>query len=135
MFSLFRGRGAAWAQFERDLAEWERQVAAMEAEEAAAAYRDAPDECTLAGYWVLQVFALAVEVPLRLAYHRMVTADALVMAAGSSLSMAAALLSDAPIVVFPACYAKVRRPLPHWRVQPCKGPSRTVRRHKAPCNR
>ena len=32
MFSLFRGRGAAWAQFERDLAEWERQVAAMEAE-------------------------------------------------------------------------------------------------------
>jgi hypothetical protein len=53
---------------------------------------------------------------LALAFHRMVTADVLVMSR-SSLSMAAALLSNGTIL-FPSCWHD-RRPLPHWRLWPC----------------
>ena len=57
----------------------------------------------------------ATSTPLVLAFHRLVTADALIMSM-SALSMAAALLNDG-IVVFPSCY--FRRPLPNWRVREC----------------
>lgn len=54
---------------------------------------------------------------LGLAFHRMVTADVLVMSR-SALSMAAALLSNGTIV-FPKCWEQFRRPLPHWRLLDC----------------
>lgn len=58
--------------------------------------------------------------PLHLVFHRMVSASTLVMAR-SSLSMAAALLSDGS-VIFPRCYQAAKRPLPQWRVLPCSRP-------------
>ena len=54
---------------------------------------------------------------LTLAFHRMVTADYLVMSR-SALSMAAALLTNAT-VLFPACWREFRRPLPNWRMWDC----------------
>tara|TARA_B110001452_G_scaffold152919_1_gene127240 strand:- start:149 stop:1267 length:1119 start_codon:yes stop_codon:yes gene_type:complete len=50
-------------------------------------------------------------------FHRMVAAHVLVMSR-SSLSMAAGLLSNGT-VLYPKCYANVRRPLPHWRLLDC----------------
>ena len=54
---------------------------------------------------------------LGLAFHRMVTADVLVLSR-SALSMAAALLSNGT-VLFPRCWLEFRRPLPHWRLWDC----------------
>ena len=54
---------------------------------------------------------------LGVSFHRMVTADVLVMGR-SSLSMAAALLSNGT-VYFPRCWDQHRRPLPHWRLLDC----------------
>lgn len=54
---------------------------------------------------------------LGLSFHRMVTADVLVMGR-SSLSMAAALLTNGT-VYFPRCWDQWRRPLPHWRLLDC----------------
>ena len=54
---------------------------------------------------------------LGLAFHRMVTADVLVLSR-SALSMAAALLSNGT-VFFPRCWLEFRRPLPHWRLWDC----------------
>jgi hypothetical protein len=56
---------------------------------------------------------------LNLTFHRMVSADVLVMSA-SSLSMAAALLRHRQgVVLFPECYKDIRRPLPSWRLWRC----------------
>lgn len=60
---------------------------------------------------------VSARVPLGLAFHRMVTANYLVMAR-SALSMAAALLSNGT-VFFPRCWLGFRRPLPHWRLLDC----------------
>jgi hypothetical protein len=54
---------------------------------------------------------------LGVSFHRMVTANVLVMGR-SSLSMAAALLSNGT-VYFPRCWDQHRRPLPHWRLLDC----------------
>ena len=52
-----------------------------------------------------------------LAFHRLVSADYLVMSR-SALSMAAALLSNGT-VIFPKCWREFRRPMPHWRLLDC----------------
>ena len=54
---------------------------------------------------------------LSVAYHRLVSADALVMSR-SALSMAAALISRG-LVLFPRCWQEYRRPLPEWRMWDC----------------
>lgn len=77
------------------------------------------------------------ETPLPLAFHRMVTADVVVLAR-SSLSMAAALLSNGT-AVFPECFLTARRPLPHWLVARCPCPAsdkeqRCGARRDAPAN-
>ena len=46
---------SARARYQRELEEWERQVAAQEAEEAALRYTTAPDGCALVSYWLQQV--------------------------------------------------------------------------------
>ena len=57
---------------------------------------------------------------LSLAFHRMVSADMLVLSR-SSLSMAAALVREHDeSVLYPACYRFVRRPLPKWTMLECK---------------
>lgn len=60
--------------------------------------------------------------PLTLAFHRMATADVLIMSK-SALSMTAAMLNANGTVIFPSCH--FRRPLAHWRLRDC-APSSTV---------
>lgn len=55
--------------------------------------------------------------PLHVILHNLVSSSILVMSR-SSLSMAAALLSEGT-VIFPRCYQTVKRPLPEWRLLPC----------------
>ena len=63
--------------------------------------------------------------PLHLVFRRLVSASVLVMSR-TSLAIAAALLSEGS-VIFPRCYQTVRRPLPQWRLLPCKDPDPTAK--------
>ena len=60
---------AQLAAYEAALAEWEEICAAMAAEEAAAAHDQEKGPCGLALYCAQQLIALALEMPLRYAWH------------------------------------------------------------------